>query len=187
MAEKILRIFTIIVIGITSFGLLIGGSYIYKQFIFTDPLEKSLLKMETVKISDFTQNEKSLYLTAEFNSSEELQPNFYLLINQIQEERNNSLENCVVEIKNNTHNKELASFLKAAKLPLYEAINTGLFTALPEQLASLSQEDKITYDLELDNQFIFITANIGNDYAHLIINNRDNPLKLITTIGEEYI
>lgn len=187
MPQKILRIFTIIVIGITSFGLLVGGSFFYKHYIYTNPLEEALNEIQTLEISEFEQREKSLFITVHFNSKEGLQPSFYHLINQIQEQNNNSLENCVVKIKNNSNNEELVKFLKEAKFPIYEAMNTGNYTALPQQLSSLSLEDEITFALEMDDQYIFVTANKGEEFAHLVINDGDVPYRVITTMGEKYL
>ena len=187
MSRKILRIFTIIAIGITSFGLLVGGTYLYNRYIYVNPIEEALSEIETVEISHFEESETSLYITAHFNSQKGLQPNFYNLINEIENQKNNSVVNCVVNIKNNSNNEELAKFLKTAKLPIYEAINTGHFTALPQQLTALSPNEEINYDLEMDNQFVFVTVNQGEDYAHLVINCGDLPYRIITTMGEEYV
>lgn len=187
MSRRILRIFVIIVIGITSFGLLVGGTYLYDSYIYVNPIEKALSEIETVEICHFEESDTSLYITAHFNSQKGLQPSFYNLLNKIEEQKSNSVVNCVVNIKNNSNNKELAKFLKAAKLPIYEAINTGHFTALPQQLTVLSQNEEIDYELEMDNQFVFVTANKGDEYAHLVINSRDLPYRIITTMGEEYV
>jgi hypothetical protein len=189
MAQKILRIFTIIVIGVASFGLLVGGTSFYQRFIYSNPLEKALMKMEEIEVLQFEQNKNSLFLAVQFNVPERLQPNFYLLLEQLQGQKKNKLDHCVLEIKNTLNNKELVNFFKAAKIPLYEAINTGHFIALSEQLTALSQKDKITYDLKMDNQFIFITAHKGEDFAHLVINRNSGelPLQIITTMGEEYL
>lgn len=186
MTQKILRIFTIIVIGITVFGLLAGGTYFYQKFIYTNPLEKKLTKIEGVEVVEFEQSKKSLSIMVQFKAQERLQPNFYLLLDQLQGQKKNDLEHYVLKIKN-TPNVELASFLQAAKLPIYEAIRTGHFTALPEQLTPLSQKEKITYNLEIDNQFIFVTANKGGAFAHMVINSGELPLRIITTMGEEYL
>ncbi|MGI6589020.1 MAG: hypothetical protein ACOX2N_09750 [Peptococcia bacterium] len=186
MTDKILRIFIIIVIGIIFFGLLVGGTHFYQKFIYQNPLEKALTKIEGIKVVELKQDKNHLVMELEFNSPEGLRKNFYLLLEQLQEQKINDLEHCLIKIKNTSYNEELANFLKEAKLPLYEAINTGHFTALPEQLTVLSQKDKLTYDLEIDKQFIFITVNKGESFAHLVINNGDSPLKIITIGGEEY-
>ena len=187
MSRKILRIFTIIAIGITSFGLLVGGTYLYDRYIYTNPIEEALSQMESIEISQFEENANSIYITAHFNSQEGLQSNFYNLLNKIEEQKNNSVVNYVVNIKNNSNNEEFAKFLKAAKLPIYEAINTGHYTALPQQLTALSQNEEINYDLEIDNNFIFVTINKGEDYAHLVINSEDSPYRIVTTMGEEFV
>jgi len=187
MSRKILRIFTIIAIGITSFGLLVGGTYLYDSYIYTNPIEEALREMETIDIIQFEENDTSLNVTAHFNSQEGLQASFYSLLNKIEEQKNSSVVNCVVNIKNNSNNEELAKFLKAAKLPIYEAINTGHYTALPQQLTALSHKEEINYVLEMDNQFLFVTVNKGEDYAHLVINSGDLPYRITTTMGEEFV
>ncbi|HHY05389.1 MAG TPA: hypothetical protein GX532_00180 [Clostridia bacterium] len=187
MKEKVLRIFAIIVIAIICFALLVGGANFYQSYIYHHPLEKELTKIEGLEVIELEQNKNRLVLEVQFNSREKLRQGFYLLLEHLQEQKKNKLEDCVLKINNASPNQELVSFIKKAKLSIYEAISTGHFTALPEQLTALAQQDNLTYDLEVDQQFIFVTVKKGENFAHLIINRGEIPLKIVTMGGGEFL
>lgn len=186
MSQRILRIFTMIVMGITTFCILIGGTYFYQKFIYTNPLEKAVSKIGGVGLFQVEQEKDRLLINVQFNAQEKIRPNFYFLLDQLEGQKKSNLSNVSIKIQNPS-NEKLGNFLKTVKLPIYEAISTGQFTKLTDQLTALSETEQVTYELEMDNQFIFITANKGGVFAHMVINRGDSAFKLITMMGEEYL
>lgn len=180
MKKKIVRIFTIIVIGMVSFLLLLGIVHFYQNYVYEHPLEKELLKISGLEFITLEENDNLFSLEIEFNSPENYRQNFYCLLEYLQGEKKIRLENFLLKINNNSADQELVTFLKKAKLPLYEAIKTGHFTVLPEQLANFVPEDKFHYYLEVDQQYIFLSAQKDEKFANLIISNEAAPLQVIT-------
>jgi len=186
LLQKIFRIFTIIVISITTLCLLLGGTYFYQKFIYTDPLEKTVQEMKEVEVFQVEQRKDRLLIDVQFSGREKLQSSFYLLLDQLERQKKFEKNKLVIKI-NNAADEETVEFLKLVKLPVYEAISTGHFTDLPNQLMALAEKTGITYDLEIDNQFIFVTAHKKGVSAHLVISRGELPFKVITTMGEEYL
>lgn len=186
MSQKIFRIFTIIVISIASLGVLIGGTYLYENFIYTNPLTKTVQKMQNVESFAIEQSKDSLIIEVQFNQQAKLRPSFYQLLSEVEHQKKTATDNLVVKIKNSS-SKEVASFLRAGKLPIYEAISTGEFTQLTGKLNALAEKEEITFDLDLDQEYIFLTAYKEGKVGYQIIKRTETPLNVFTMMGGEYI
>ena len=186
LSQKIFRIFTIIVISIATLCILVGGTYFYQKFIYTDPLEKTVQKMKEVEVFQVEQRKDQLLVDVRFSRQEKLQSSFYLLLDQLERQKKIADNKLVIKI-NNAADEETVEFLKLAKLPIYEAMSTGHFTGLPNQFLALTEKTGVTYDLAIDNQFIFVTAHKKDVSAHLVISRGEIPFKIITTIGGEFL
>jgi len=186
LSQKLLRIFTVILAGSLTLVFLIGGTVFYNKVVYSSPLEASVKKISAVDSFQVENLNSQTKLRVQFNTKEKLRANFYLLLDQIQGQSITSSENITLII-DSTYNENLRKFLTDARLPIFEAISTGLFTSLPDQLDKLSLQANITYDLEIDNNFIFVTANAGPDSAHIVINRGDSALIIINTMGSEYL
>jgi hypothetical protein len=186
MSQKILRIFTIIVISIATLTVLIGGTYFYENFLYTNPLEKTVAQMNGVEVFAVEHTKERMLIKVQFNQEEKLRTSFYQLLHEVEQLNKNDLNNLVIEI-NNDFEQEIASFLQASKLPIYEALSTGEYTQLPEKLASLMEKEELTYELDLDQQYIFLTAYKDGQIGHQVIMRTETPFSVFTTMGEEYI
>jgi hypothetical protein len=181
-----MRIFTIIVIGITTLSILLGGTYYYQKYIYTNPLEDAVRKINVVNSFQIERDRNRLLISVQFNDKDKLRPNFYRLLDQLEGQKAGSLNNLTIRI-NNSSNDKMANFLKDAKLPVYEAISTGHFTALPGQLNDLSNKEHVKYNLDIDSKFIFITTNFNGKSAQMIIERGETNLDIINTMGGEYL
>lgn len=186
MSPKFTRVFAIVISGILTFVLLIGGTLLYQKYVYADPLEASVTKLPTVSSFKMEQSNSRSKVSVEFNVHEKLKGSFYLLLDQLEQQSARSLDNLTVEIVNQP-DAALETFLQEARLPIYEAISTGHFTAIPDQLTKIAQPMQISYDLELDNHFVFLTANHQDRAAHLIISRGNSPLIIVNTMGGEYL
>lgn len=187
MQRKILRIFAIMLIGFLCFGVLTLFVNFYQSHFYQHPLEKELTQIEGLEITKFNQEKNGLFLEISFNSRENLRANFYALLKASQTQKGVDLKNCVWQINNKKTEPELSDYIKKAKLIVYEAISTGHFTVLPEQLALLAQASDLTYDWAVDPHFVFITVSKEEYFAHLVVKRGDFPLEIITMWGEEYL
>lgn len=169
-----------------TLALLIGAAYLYNKVIYTTPLENSLSKIASVGSFQVNSISNSSKITAQFTSDEKLRSNFYVLLDQLEGQKYNSLDQLTIEISN-TEEVMLRDFLTKARLPIFEAISTGKFSELPSYLDKIVSETPIEYSLEIDNNFIFITSKADGIYAHMVINRGQSPLNIINTMGGEYL
>ncbi|MGI6606204.1 MAG: hypothetical protein ACOX2X_04060 [Peptococcia bacterium] len=186
MSQKLTRIFTIIVISIATLSVLIGGTYFYENFLYTNPLEKTVEQMKAVEVFEVEHTKDRMMIKVQFNREDKLRPSFYQLLNEVEQVNNIDINNLVIKINNN-FDQEIASFMQASKLPIYEALSTGEYTELPEKLASLAENEELTYELDLDQQYIFLTAYKDDQVGHQVIKRTETPFSVFTTMGEEYI
>ena len=186
MSQKLLRIFTVILTASLTLAVLIGATVLYNKIIISTPLEASVRRISAVGSFQVETLNSQTRLRVQFNSKEKLRANFYLLLDQLQGQSTDSPEDVTIII-DNVYQESLRKFLAEARLPIFEAISTGQFTILPAHLNNLSQQVNITYELEIDNNFIFLTANADQDSAHIVINRGNSALTIINTMGSEYL
>ncbi len=180
-----MRILTILVTAVLTLVLLIGGSSVYKKIIYTNPLEASLSNMPAVTsfaIEKYSSHEK---LKVNFSDQGKLKANFYNLLDQL-ETQSNRVNNLTIEISNNK-DSQLEKILSSSQLPIYEAISTGKYSQLTENLAKISTGQNLEWEVEMDDKFIFLTTRTKDNYAHMVIKRADSPLTVINTIGGEYL
>jgi len=185
LSQKLRKAFTVLVVSLATLGILMGSTYVYNRLSFTNPLESNVTKLPAIgsfKVEKINSRSK---VTVQFNVTTKLRTNFYQMLDQLQSQAN-KLANLTVEI-NNQPNEQLGGFLNEARLPIHEAISTGKFTSLPKELEQLAAVMQVHYDLELDNDFIFLTVSEGGETAHLIINRGNSALQIVNTMGGEYL
>jgi hypothetical protein len=182
MWNKVLRIFAIVVIGLLCFAFLYGGTYFYRHYFYEHPLEKDLACLEGIELLEFVPTKEQVLLKVEFKDIQGLRNRFYTLLECLHKEK---INNYNLQINNSFSTPFLSAFIKQAKLPIYEAISTGNFTVLPEHLNVLSKNE-LKYDLEVDDQFVFLTVEKGTDFAHLVICRESLPIKIVTLEGVEF-
>ncbi|MGI6533308.1 MAG: hypothetical protein ACOX23_01635 [Peptococcia bacterium] len=192
MSQKLWRIFTIIVISVTTLSLFVGGTYFFERFIYTNPLEKTVAQLDGVEQFTVQQNKEQLLIEVQFKQEGKLRPSFYQLLEEV--ERQNKLANTDLIIKiANSPDQDLGTFLQSGKLPIYEAISTGEFTRLPEKLTALSRQKGISYELDLDEQYVFLTAQKDGKTGYQVIkraekaSDTETPISVFTIMGEEYL
>lgn len=186
MSQKLLRIFTIIGTALLTLGLLIGGSYLYQKVLYTDPLESTITGIPAIGSFQMERGHSRSKIKVQFNVNDKLRANFYLLLDQLENQSANDLQNVTLEISN-VDDVILERFLTDSRLPIFEALSTGQFTELPSNLQSIAEGHGVTYDLEVDNNFIFLTGINGNKTAHIAINRGSSPLNIVNTMGGEYL
>lgn len=197
LSQKLLRICTVIIAASLTMIVLIGATVFYNKFFYTSPLEASVKKLAAVGSFQVETENSQTRLRVRFNTAEKLRTSFYLLLDQLHDQALRSPDGVTLVIEN-TANETLRQFLSDARLPVFEAISTGQFTSLPANLDSLRQQigsnrlstaagAALTYELELDNSFIFLTANYGTDSAHIVISRGNSSLLIINTMGSEYL
>lgn len=186
MSQKLLRIVTLLMTSILTMVLLVGGSFVYNKIIYTNPLEASVTKLPAVGSFKIEKVKARSILTVRFNVKEKLRTNFYLLLDQLENQTRDRLNNLTIEI-DNIADEDLSDFIQEARLPIHEAVSTGHLTDLPERLEKLSIQYKVDFQLEADNHFIFLTVNNKQGSAHLIINRGESSIIVINTMGGEYI
>ncbi|MDD2401114.1 MAG: hypothetical protein PHI90_02225 [Clostridia bacterium] len=158
----------------------------YQKYIYTNPLEDAIEKVAGIGEFEVEKSKNQLLVSVRFATNNSLRSNFYLLLKELEIPKMGSSNEMTIQI-NNISDTELERFLKNAKLPIYEAICTGYFTTLPAHLNILSQQEELEYDLEIDNQFIFINASKNDKFAHMIINREQISFNIINMVGDEYI
>lgn len=166
--------------------LLVGAAYLYNKVIYTNPLENSLSMIASIGSFHVNNVSNSSKITAQFTSNEKLRSNFYILLDQLEGQKYNSLDQLTIEISN-AEEVMLRDFLTKARLPIFEAVSTGKFSELPSYLDRILSETPIEYNLEIDNNFVFITAKTNGKFAHMVINRGQSPLNIINTMGGEYL
>lgn len=186
MSQKIFRILTIIVISITALSVLIGGTYLYENFIYTNPLNKTVQNMQNVESFAIEQTKDRLIIEVQFKQQEKLRPSFYQLLSELEQQKKIDPANLVIKIKN-PPNQEVASFLQAGRLPIYEALSTGEFTQLPDKLTALAEKEKVTFELDIDQQYVFLTAYKEGKVGYQVIKRTETPLSVFSMMGGEYI
>ena len=186
MPQKLLRIFTVILTASLTLAVLIGATVYYNKIIYSSPLEASVRKLSAVGSFQVENHNSQTKIRIQFNTKDKLRANFYLLLDQLQGQSKTSSRDLTIII-DNTYDEGLRKFLTEARLPIFEAISTGQFTVLPANLDKLSQQANINYELEIDNNFIFLTANADQDSAHIVINRDNSALIIINTMGSEYL
>lgn len=183
MSQKLRRFFMVFLISIATFGLLMGSTYAYNSLALTKPLEDKVTKIPSIGAFRYERMKTEEKIIVEFTEPSKLRSSFYQLLDQIQL---TNQSNITVEISNKA-NEKLSSFLQEARLPIHEAISTGEYTALPAKLTQLAAKSQLEFNLELDNDFIFLTVVDGTVNAHLVVKSSDLNLKVITTMGGEYL
>ncbi len=186
MSQKLLRFVTTILVGFLTLGILVGGTYFYNKLVFTEPLEAAVAKLPSVGAFKFEQTNSRSKITVQFKDPRRLRDSFYQLLDQMAKQSSKNLTNLTVEIAN-TPNAALEKFLMESRLPIFEALSTGKFTELPNHLTVLAERNSVTYTLDLDNNFIFLTAKDGQQTAHIIINRGNSPIQIINTMGGNYL
>ncbi|MGB3972854.1 MAG: hypothetical protein WBL58_01645 [Peptococcia bacterium] len=185
MVQKLKKVLTTFLISLATFALLVAGTYAYNRIALTKPLEDKVTKIPAIGAFSYEKLNSAEKIVVEFTEPDKLRTSFYQLLNEIQEQTVASGD-LIIEI-NNIENNSLASFFKEARLPIHEAISTGEFVALPQQLDKMVSERQVQYNLEVDSDFIFLSAIDGPNSAYLVIKCSDLPLTVITTMGGEYL
>lgn len=185
MSQKLKKVITVIVVSLATLGVLMGSTFVYNRLIVTNPLESTVTKLPAVGAFKVEKLNSRSKITVQFNVAAKLRTNFYQMLDQLQNQAN-KLANLTVEIHNQS-NEQLGDFLTEARLPIHEAISTGKFTTLPEELDQLAAQKQVQYDLELDNDFVFLTVSQGSETAHLIVNRGSSVLQVVNTMGGEYL
>lgn len=186
LSQKGLKILIIVTVCMITLALLIGATYLYTKVFYTDPLESALSDIASIGTFKVEQLQTHSKIMVNFTVGEKLRSNFYLLLDQLKGQKNTNLENITIDLSNN-EDTTLQSFLKRARLPVYEVISTGQFSELPLYFEVIKAEIPVEYNLEIDNDFIFITATSGDNFAHMVINRGNSPLNVINTMGGEYL
>lgn len=185
MAQKLRRLFMIIIISAATFALLMTGTLAYNRLALTKPLEDKVTKISSIGSFSYQKLNTDEKIRVKFTEPTKLRSSFYQLLAQI-EKKATAQGNMTIEV-NNDVNEQLEQFFKDARLPIHEAISTGEYTALPDQLDSLVVGSQVEYFLEADGDFIFLSAICDTNTAYLVIKCSDTPLTVITTMGGEYL
>lgn len=186
MSQKIVKFLTIIITGFVTLFLLMGTTYLYNKVIYTDPLEASVKKLASIASFQVEKINSRSKIKVQFTIREKLRANFYLLLDQLEGQDYSEEDLLTIEIVNN-ENQKLRDFLTKAQLPVFEAISTGQFTVLPSDLENLIKDNDVQYELEVDNNFVFVTATSGKESAHLVISRGNSPLNIVNSMGGEYL
>lgn len=186
VSQKLLRIFTTVLTGLLTLAILIGATYVYQKLVYTNPLEASVKQLTAVSSFEIEKGKAYSRIHVQFRVTEKLRTSFYQLLDQLESQSAKDLQNLVLVIDNQPQDN-LEQFLHQAQLPIQEAISTGLFTMLPQKLQEVGESTGVTFDLEIDNTFVFITANYGGQSAHLIVNRGNSPLSIVNSMGGEYL
>jgi len=185
LSQKLRRVMTVFLVSLATLGILLGSSFVYDRLTFTNPIEANVTKLPAIgsfKVEKLNSRSK---ITVQFNVTSKLRTSFYQMLDQLQSQ-STKLANLTVEI-NNKADEKLRDFLTEAQLPIHEAISTGKFTILPGELEKLASPRQLQYDLEIDNDFIFLTVSDGSSAAHMVINRGHSELLVINTMGGEYL
>lgn len=186
MKHKMLRLLLIIGVAVLTTGVLLGFNLIYNKLVFTNPLEASVKSMPAIGNFQMEKQNSQSKIKVQFKVEEKLRSSFYHLLDQLEAQSLSKTGEITLEISNE-NNDDLNKFLLSARLPIQEALSTGQFTILPQALGVLAKEGQVKYDLEVDNNFIFLTSTKGSKSAHIIINRGSSPLNIINTMGGEYL
>lgn len=186
MSQRLKRVFAILVISSATFTMLLCGSFLYNRFLFDKPLENNITKLSSIGSFKYENLNTKSKITVQFNVAKKLRTSFYQLLEQIDNQLDDSPDSLIIEI-DNVPNESLGNFLREARLPVHEAMSTGEFTTLPEKLEQLAEAAQVYFELELDNDFVFLTAAADSAAAHLVIARGDSPVKVVTTMGGEYL
>lgn len=187
MSQKLTRVFTVLIAGLLTLGLLLGGTYAYNKLAFTKPLEANVTKLPAIGSFKIEKLNSQAKVTVQFKVKEKLRTSFYQMLDQLKGQSGSKFSNLTVEVAN-TPNEQLARFLTDSKLPIYEAVSTGKFTSLPQNIGVLADRQQVKYDLEVDSNFIFLTATVGDQTADLIISRGNTAaLQVVNTMGGEYL
>lgn len=186
MSQKIRKLLTVLVTGFLTLAVLLGATYLYNKLVYTDPLRASVTEIASIGSLEVKHLNSRSVIKVRFNVQEKLRPNFYLLLDQLEGQKYRESERLTIVIENEKSTR-LQEFLTESRLPVFEAISTGRFTALPANLNQLGKDLGVQYDLEIDNNYIFITASRNSESAHMIISRGDSPLNIVNTMGGEYL
>lgn len=186
MSQKLRRVFTVFLVSMATLGILLGGTFAYNKLALSKPLEANVSKLPAVGSFQFEKLNSGSKITVSFNVSRKLRTNFYQMLDEIEGYVSGQQNRLTIEISNEAH-EQLGDFLRDARLPVHEAISTGEFTDLPGQLEQLAGKYQVSYDLEVDSDFIFLSAGAEERTANLVINRGGLDLQIITTMGGEYL
>ncbi len=184
--DKIKKTLTTLISGLVIFVVLAGATGFYNKTFLRAPLEDAVQKMPGIEYFEYQSANNRKKATVQFNVRSNLKSVFYLFLDKLEGKTNSRNPEITVEIRNQ-RNPELALFLKKANLFLYEAIDTGELSKLPARLDDISDGQNIVYDIEIDNNYIFLTANKEDDTAHLVICKENGTLQIINTMGGDYL
>lgn len=186
LSQKLFKILLIVFSGILTLTLLVGGTYIYNNKFYAEPIEEIVTTLPAVKMFEINKETTGLRIKVQFSVKEKLRTNFYTMLDQLEGQVKNNSTNIVIEI-NNEQSNELGQFLTDSRLPIFQAIATGAYTQLPSYISLLADQKGIAYNIEIDNHFIFLSTYKDETTAHMIIKINDSPLNIINTMGGEYL
>ncbi|MCR4440901.1 MAG: hypothetical protein QHH10_02200 [Peptococcaceae bacterium] len=186
MPQKAVRALTVIISSFLTMVILVGATHLYNRVVYAKPLENTMTKMSSISSFKVEKLKSRYRIEVQFSVREKLRASFYLLLDQLAEQNYREPENLTIVIQNPS-NAELRDFMTQARLPLFEAISTGKFTELPAHLDRKASRMGVVYELEVDNNYVFITASSGDKTAHMILNRGGSPLMIINTMGGEYL
>jgi hypothetical protein len=186
LSQKVIRMLVMTTTGLLTLALMVGATYLYTKVFYTNPLESSLNDLASIGSFKVEQLQAHSKIKVDFTLDDKLRSNFYILMDQLEGQKYKDLEQITIEVSNN-EDTILRSFLTKARLPVFEAISTGKFSELPSYFEIIKAEIPVEYNLEIDSNFIFITATSGETSAHMVINRGNSPLNVINTMGGEYL
>lgn len=186
MTSKYFRIAAAILAGSLTLGILIGGNYLWHKIFYTNPIEASVAQISDIKSFEIEHSQLQAKVRVQFREECNLKTTFYALLGELKSQMSNSSSVLKIEVANEPA-KELKSFLREAQFPIYEAISTGKYTQLPSLLSEMADQKQIHNQIEIDDNFIFLTVHKNGQIGHLIIKRSDFPLEIINTMGGDYI
>lgn len=186
MSQKVIRILISAAAGLLTLVILVGFTYVYDTIVYTNPLESSLNGSASIGSFTIEQLQERARIKIEFAQAQKLRSNFYLLLDNLEGQKFKAAEQITIEITNE-EDELLKQFLTQARLPVFEAISTGKFSEMPANLEKIKEEIPVEYDLEIDNNFVFVTVFSGDKFAHMVINRGSSPLVVVNTMGGDYL
>ena len=188
MSQKLWRIFTIIVISVTTLSLFVGGTYFFERFIYTNPLEKTVAQLDGVEQFTVQQNKEQLLIEVQFKQEGKLRPSFYQLLEEV--ERQNKLANTDLIIKiANSPDQDLGTFCSPASCRYMKPSARGIHP-FAGKTHGLVPAKGISYELDLDEQYVFLTAQKDGKTGYQVIkraekaSDTETPISVFTIMGE---
>lgn len=186
MSQKVIRILISAAAGLLTLVILVGFTYVYDMIVYKNPLETSLNGSASIGSFTIEQMQERSKIKIEFAQEDKLRSNFYLLLDSLEGQKFKDTEQITIEITNE-EDELLRQFMTEARLPVFEAISTGKFSEMPASFEKIKEKVPLEYNLEIDNNFIFVTVFSRDKFAHMVINRGSSPLVIVNTMGGEYL